>query len=176
MFILWCSNRNDRLNWNLVNRSPCWRVHWSPSVPSSLFGRTLVRSRTLVDYFHGEISFIAVRETKQVRAEIVSTLAVANRMYSEVEENVPDPSPLSANRKEIETILEQVGASERVVVQVLERADFRCLISKHLRWNSWVIYNRANMLSKVTIQSSSSFDSIMAHVLGSIFQSEYDPL
>ena len=92
---------------------------------SLLFSRTLVRSQIIVDYFDEEISFIAVRETKQVRAEIVSTLAVANRMYSEVEENVPDPSPLSANRKEIETILEQVGASQRVVVEVVENEWFQ---------------------------------------------------
>ncbi len=52
--------------------------------------------------------FLAARETKQIRAEMITTLAVADRLYSEVEENVPDPSPLSANRKEIETILEQV--------------------------------------------------------------------
>ncbi len=52
--------------------------------------------------------FLAVRETKQIRAEIITTLAVADRLYSEVEENVPDPSPLTANRKEIEIILEQV--------------------------------------------------------------------
>jgi uncharacterized membrane protein len=51
---------------------------------------------------------VAVRETKQIRTEIVTVLTVADRLYSEVEENVPDPSPLSANRKEIETILEQV--------------------------------------------------------------------
>jgi hypothetical protein len=51
---------------------------------------------------------LAVRETKQIRAEILTTLAVGDRLYSEVEENVPDPSPLTANRKEIEIILEQV--------------------------------------------------------------------
>ncbi len=51
---------------------------------------------------------LAVRESQPIRAEIITTLAVADRLYSEVEENVPDPSPLTANRKEIDIILEQV--------------------------------------------------------------------
>jgi hypothetical protein len=59
-------------------------------------------------FLNKKIFFLAVRETQQVRAEIITTLAIADRLYSEVEENVPDPSPLTANRKEIEIILEQV--------------------------------------------------------------------
>ncbi|CAF1000100.1 unnamed protein product [Rotaria sordida] len=62
---------------------------------------------------------IAFRETKQIRAEIITTLAVADRLYSEVEENVPDPSPLSANRKEIEIILEQVSDFQTPSVELL---------------------------------------------------------
>ncbi|CAF5173118.1 unnamed protein product, partial [Rotaria magnacalcarata] len=50
---------------------------------------------------------LAVCETKHIRSEIVTTLAVSDRLYSEVEENVPDPSPLSTNRKGIEVILQQ---------------------------------------------------------------------
>ena len=56
-----------------------------------------------------------MRDTKQIRAEIITALAVADRLYSEVEENVPDPSPLSVNRKEIETILVQVSFIIRAV-------------------------------------------------------------
>ncbi|CAF4311703.1 unnamed protein product [Rotaria sp. Silwood2] len=62
---------------------------------------------------------IAARETKQIRAEIITTLAIADRLYSEVEENVPDPSPLSANRKEIEIILEQVSDFQTPSVELM---------------------------------------------------------
>lgn len=61
------------------------------------------------------IFYLAVRETQPIRAEIISTLAIADRLYSEVEENVPDPSPLTANRKEIEIILEQVCYSTNLL-------------------------------------------------------------
>lgn len=62
---------------------------------------------------------ITLRETPYIRAEIISILAVADRLYSEVEENVPDPSPLAANRKEIETILEQVSDFQTPSVELL---------------------------------------------------------
>ncbi|CAF4813957.1 unnamed protein product, partial [Rotaria sp. Silwood1] len=62
---------------------------------------------------------IAIRETKQIRAEIITTLAVADRLYSEVEENIPETSPLSANRKEIDTILDDVSDFQTPSVELL---------------------------------------------------------
>ncbi|CAF0827696.1 unnamed protein product [Adineta steineri] len=62
---------------------------------------------------------IAVRESRRIRPEMIATLSVADRLYSEVEENVPDPSPMSANRKEIETILEEVSVFQTPSVELM---------------------------------------------------------
>ncbi|CAF1683274.1 unnamed protein product [Rotaria magnacalcarata] len=62
---------------------------------------------------------LAVCETKHIRSEIVTTLAVSDRLYSEVEENVPDPSPLSTNRKGIEVILQQVSDFQTPSVELM---------------------------------------------------------
>ncbi|CAF0813761.1 unnamed protein product [Adineta ricciae] len=61
----------------------------------------------------------AGRDNQQIRTEIIGILSVADRLYSEVEENVPDPSPLSANRKEIETILNEVSDFQTPSVELL---------------------------------------------------------
>jgi hypothetical protein len=92
-----------------------------------------------------------VRDTKQIRAEIITALAVADRLYSEVEENVPDPSPLSVNRKEIEIILVQVSFT----VHVTRSKSTRCVsyrISKRRPWNCWVTCIKANTQLKVTVR------------------------
>ena len=92
-----------------------------------------------------------MRDTKQIRAEIITALAVADRLYSEVEENVPDPSPLSANRKEIEIILVQVSFT----VHATRSKSTRCVsfrISKLHPWNYWVTCTKANTPLKVTVR------------------------
>ncbi|UJR15883.1 hypothetical protein I4U23_002808 [Adineta vaga] len=62
---------------------------------------------------------IAARESQQIRTEIITTLTIADRLYSEVEENVPDPSPLSANRKEIEVILNELSVFQTPSVELM---------------------------------------------------------
>lgn len=109
--------------------------------------------------FRRRFSCLAVRDTKQIRAEIITALAVADRLYSEVEENIPDPSPLSTNRKEIETILMQVSL---IIRAVRSRVCNRCRsfpIFKRRPWNYWVTYIKANTPLKVMFSSARRFFS-----------------
>ncbi|CAF0753954.1 unnamed protein product [Didymodactylos carnosus] len=53
--------------------------------------------------------FIVIRNPKRTRSEVITILCANNRLYSEIEENIPDASPMGTNRKEIETILIDVA-------------------------------------------------------------------
>jgi len=75
-----------------------------------LFNRILVNQ--YFQFMIRKFVDLALRDTIYTRAEIITILAVADRLYSEVEENVPDPSSLAANRKEIEAILEEVELTD----------------------------------------------------------------
>lgn len=78
----------------------------------SAFVQTSVKATDQTEILTNFVFLSAIRDPVQTRAEIISILAISDRLYSEVEENVPDPSPLSANRKDVETVLEQVHRNE----------------------------------------------------------------